>query len=47
MTLISYETSQNMLELLEVNSSKNENVPLSASLGRILACDIVAKENDP
>ena len=47
MTLISYETSQNMLDLLEVNASKNENIPLSSSLGRILASDIVAKLNDP
>lgn len=47
MNLISYETSQNMLELLEVNTSKNENVPLSAALGRILAKDITAKYNDP
>jgi len=47
MNLLSYETSQNMLDLLEVNASKNENVPLSSSLGRILAKDIVAKFNDP
>ena len=47
MNLLSYETSQNMLNLLEVNASKNENVPLSSSLGRILAQDIIAKFNDP
>ena len=47
MNLLSYETSQNMLDLLKINSSKNENVPLSSSLGRILAKDIVAKYNDP
>lgn len=47
MNLLSYEVSQNMLDLLEVNSSKNENVPLSSSLGRILAQDIVAVYNDP
>jgi len=46
-TLLSYEASQNMLELLEVNSSKNENIPLSISLGRVLAKDIVAVYNDP
>jgi len=45
--LLSYETSQNMLDLLNVNILRVENVPLSASLGRILACDIVAKHNDP
>jgi molybdopterin molybdotransferase len=44
---LSYETSQNMLDLLEVNSSRNENIPLSSTLGRVLAQDIVAKENDP
>jgi len=47
MKLLSYETSKNMLELLKVNSSKTENVPLSSSLGRVLAKDIVAKYNDP
>ena len=47
MKLLSYETSKNMLELLEVNSSRFENVPLSTSLGRILAQDIVAEFNDP
>ncbi len=36
-----------MLDLLEVNSGKIENVPLSSSLGRVLAQDIVAKFNDP
>ncbi len=47
MKLLSYETSQNMFEQLEVNSSRSENVPLNISLGRILAEDIVAKYNDP
>ncbi|MDH4944733.1 gephyrin-like molybdotransferase Glp [Sulfurimonas sp. C5] len=47
MNLLSYETSQNMLELLQVNSSKFERVPLSDALDRILAEDIVAKYNDP
>lgn len=47
MNLLSYETSQNMLDLLEVNASKNENVPLSSALGRILAKDVIAKFNDP
>ncbi len=44
---ISYETSQNMLELLQVNSNRYEKVPLSSALGRVLAEDIVAKFNDP
>ena len=47
MNLLSYESSQNMLDLLEVNSNKIENVALSSSLGRVLAQDIVAKYNDP
>ena len=47
MKLLSYETSQNMLNLLHVNSTRSENVPLSASLSRILAQDIVAEFNDP
>jgi molybdopterin molybdotransferase len=47
MDLLSYETSQNMLDLLHVNSSRYERVPLSASLGRILAVNIVAEFNDP
>ena len=47
MNLLSYEVSQNMLNLLEVNTFNNENVALSSSLGRILARDIVAKYNDP
>ncbi len=36
-----------MLELLQVNSSKFERVPLSDALDRILAEDIIAKYNDP
>lgn len=47
MDLLSYEASQSMLSLLEINSSKNENVPLNTSLGRILAKDIIAPSNDP
>ncbi len=45
--LLSYETSQNMLDLLQVDSSRYERVPLSDSLGRVLASDIVAEYNDP
>lgn len=47
MSLLSYETSQTMLSLLHVNSSRSQNVPLSASLGRVLSEDIIAKHNDP
>lgn len=47
MKLLSYETSQNMLDLVEINSSRSENVALTASLGRILAEDIVAQYNEP
>jgi len=36
-----------MLDLLQVNSRRSENVALSASLGRVLAEDIVAEFNDP
>jgi len=45
--LLSYESSQNMLDLLKVNSNRVENVPLNTSLGRILAKDIIAIYNDP
>jgi len=44
---ISYETSQNMLDLLSVNAARFERVPLSDSLGRVLAQDIAAEFNDP
>ncbi|MBW6489075.1 gephyrin-like molybdotransferase Glp [Sulfurimonas sp.] len=47
MSLLSYETSQNMLDLLHVNSGRTENVALNASLGRVLAEDITAEYNDP
>jgi len=47
MSLLAYETSQNMLDLLGVNSNRSENVALSCSLGRVLAKDIVAEFNDP
>jgi len=36
-----------MLELLEINANRFERVPLSDSLGRVLAEDIIAKYNDP
>ena len=44
---ISFETSQNMLDLLKVNNHRYERVPLSNALGRVLAQDIVARFNDP
>ncbi|MDD2791442.1 MAG: molybdopterin molybdotransferase MoeA [Sulfurimonas sp.] len=47
MSFLSYETSQNMLELLHVNSARYEKVPLSCSLGRVLCEDIVAAFHDP
>ncbi len=47
MKLLSYESSQDMLDLLKVNANRVENIALSASLGRILAKDIVAVYNDP
>ncbi len=47
MSLLAYETSQDMLDLLQVNSSRVENVALNSSLGRVLAKDIVAEFNDP
>jgi molybdopterin molybdotransferase len=45
--LLSFETSQTMLDLLHINSTRYEKVPLSSSLGRILAQDIIALYNDP
>lgn len=47
MSLLAYETSQDMLNLLKVNSSRYERVSLPNTLGRILAKDIVAEFNDP
>ncbi|MEA1893087.1 MAG: molybdopterin molybdotransferase MoeA [Campylobacterota bacterium] len=47
MKLLSYETSQNMLDLLNVGALRSENLPLSSTVGRILAEDIVAEFNDP
>ncbi len=47
MSFISYETSQNMLDLLEVPKNRFEKVALSCALGRVLAEDIVAKYSDP
>ncbi len=47
MKLLSYETSQTMLDLLDVGNLRTENLPLSFSLDRILAEDIIAEFNDP
>jgi molybdopterin molybdotransferase len=47
MNLLSYEASQSMLNLLQVNSTRSENIPLSSSLGRVLYEDVVAEFNDP
>lgn len=47
MSLLSYETSQNMLDLLQVNSKRYQKIPLPSSLGRVLAEDIIAQHNDP
>ena len=47
MSFIEYETSQNMLGLLEVNASRYERVALNTSIGRVLFEDIVAEFNDP
>ena len=47
MNLLSYETSSTMLDLLSTGTLRSENVPLSASLGRVLAEDIIAQYNDP
>jgi len=45
--LLSYETSQDMLNLLDVGKLRSENLPLSSTLRRVLAEDIVAVYNDP
>lgn len=47
MNLLSFETSQNMLDLLSVDASRFEKVALSSALGRVLAEDVVAEFNDP
>ncbi|MDP1784821.1 MAG: molybdopterin molybdotransferase MoeA [Sulfuricurvum sp.] len=47
MSMISYETSQNMISLLPVGSLRSERVFLSDALGRVLAEDIIADEDYP
>jgi molybdopterin molybdotransferase len=44
---ILYQTSINMLELLEVSKIKSKKIPLSESLNYTLAKDITAPHNDP
>ena len=43
----SYETSLDMLELVDVGMPKTKRVALAESLGSVLARDIVAEYNDP
>lgn len=47
MSLLSFETSQNMLNLLSVSMERVQSLPLSATLGRVLAEDIIAEFNEP
>ncbi len=42
-----YETSLNMLELVDIGNVKTKRVPLGESLGCTLADDVVAPHNDP
>jgi molybdopterin molybdotransferase len=45
--MISFETSMNMLELLDGVALRSEQLFLDDALGRVLAEDIVAEANDP
>jgi len=47
MSMISYETSKDMLSLLHVNTSRYEQITLPNALERILAEDIVTTEASP
>ena len=47
MSLLAFEKSLELLDGLDVGSVRVENVALSNAVGRVLAQDIVAKENDP
>ncbi len=47
MSFISYEASQNLLELLDVGTIRTEKLFLSDALGRVLYEDIIADENAP
>jgi molybdopterin molybdotransferase len=45
--MISYETSQNMISLLPMGSTRSERIFIGNALGRVLAEDIVADEDYP
>lgn len=45
--MISYETSQNMISLLPMGTTRSERIFISNALGRVLAEDIVASEDYP
>jgi len=47
MSFISYETSQDMLALLDLGPLRSEKIFLSDTIGRTLSEDIVAKESYP
>ncbi len=47
MSFISYEASQNLLELLDMGTAKSEKLFLSDTIGRVLHEDIIATENSP
>ncbi len=47
MGFISYEESINILQALEVQVKGAENLALTETLGRVIARDIIAKENAP
>lgn len=47
MSMISYETSQNMISLLSMGPIRSEKIFLTSALGRILAEDIVAESDYP
>ncbi|MEA1955382.1 MAG: molybdopterin molybdotransferase MoeA [Campylobacterota bacterium] len=47
MSLLNYETSQKLLNQLDVGNLKVEKIALPSAVGRILAQDIVAKFDDP
>jgi len=45
--MISYETSQNMISLLSIGTTRRERLFISNALGRVLAEDIIAQEDYP
>lgn len=47
MSLLSFDASQDMLNLLDVGTLRYERVALLDSLGRVLAKDIITKHNEP